>query len=210
MDERRTIAEDLICLANLPDEEIDLTSEPELMSFEGAAVGRYYPFKARGYDVRAIANWFIDRARVKKGEVQKVWINKLVFLAYQEALEGFRILLTPARAEAWKFGPVFREIYFNTEGQEAEKFTKYSVDDRKKIEVSSDFEGLDIAIFEKVYQEFGGLGSADLTRLTHAKGSPWQIVWELGGEQNPGMVIPPSIIAGSAALPINGNKRDKD
>ena len=210
MDERKIIAEDLLSLANLPDSEIDLTTEQELDTFGPASTGRYYPFMSRGYDVRAIANWFIDRAQSSKVDVKKVWINKLVYLAYQEALKGFQILLTPARVEAWKFGPVFREIYFNSDDEAAQKFLKYDVKERKKMEVTSKFEGLDESIFEKVYQDFGALSASELTRLTHEESSPWHLVWMLGGEENPGMVIPPSIIAGSSALRKNGNSRNED
>ncbi|WP_375291903.1 Panacea domain-containing protein [Qipengyuania sp.] len=202
---------DLIALASLSDAEIDTTDAPEVPLKGPIGVGKYYPFKSRNYDVRGVANWFVERAEKASIVPTKVWINKMVFFAYEKALRDFHVLLTPARAEAWNFGPVFREIYFNENKlDDSSRFTKFSIEGRKRVTVTEDFEGLDLSIFEQVFSDIGHFSASSLTHLSHEEGSPWDIIWRTGGQANPGMAIPPSIIAGRSTPKNSGKHTDEN
>lgn len=198
---------DLVALSQMRDADIDLDDIPETVSFAGARRGRFDPLLRRDFDVRAIANWFVDRAKAEKLPLSKVWANKLTYLAYETGISEFGAVLTPARAEAWNFGPVFREIYSQYE-EVIEKgyFQKFSMAGRTKVKAEADFSPSDLQILEMAWERYSRMGAAQLTQLTHAEGTPWKTVWDLGGKLNPGMVIDPAIILGRSGGQMYGKQ----
>lgn len=205
MNDKDQLRRDLIALAAMSDEEIDTSDIPERLVSRRSMTGRFYPFEQKERDVRAIANWFIDRGQVRNLESKKVWINKLVFIAYEKAIRDFKIVLTPARVEAWNFGPVFRELYFDFESALRDgHFSRFSFEGRKYVKADEEFSSLEISVLEAVWRQFGNCTSTELTRLTHKAGSAWDLVWNLGGNEKPGMAIEPALIAGRKADPEDG------
>ena len=203
----KNVWSDLVALAAMDDREIDLSDASETIDFTLPKRGIYDPLQRKEFDVRAIANWFVDRAKTKKREISKVWINKLVFLAYEKGIQDFGIVLTPARAEAWNYGPVFREVYFQYDDlKDIGYFQRFNVVGRKKIKVEAEFGPSDLSILEFVWDHFADFGAKRLTEITHAEGTPWQTVWDIGGEANPGMAITPAIIMGRKGGYLNGNR----
>lgn len=196
---------DLAKLAALPDDEIDTSDISELKALRRPRIGRFSEIESRGYDVRAIANWCLIRARRVEIKVSNLWLNKLVSLIYESSLINRRVLLTPARMEAWEFGPVFREIYFNFPKENQSLLSKFNVVKRQKEIADDSFHSEDIAAFEEVWQKFGHLSGSRLTTITHASGTSWSKVWLRGGAVNPGMVIDVETILGHTADQSNGN-----
>ncbi|MCL9998211.1 MAG: DUF4065 domain-containing protein [Erythrobacter sp.] len=211
MEDKEQVRRDLLALAAMADDEIDTSDIPERALSGRSFTARFYPFEQKGRDIRAIANWFIDRGGFRSLDAKKVWINKLPFIAYEKAIQEFRIVLTPARVEAWNFGPVFRELYFDFDTAVSTGFfTKFSLEGRKRVKAVEEFTGLELSIFEDVWKTYGGLTSTELTRITHKPGSSWDLVWNLGGKDKPGMAIEPALIAGGSSSTSNGISRDKD
>lgn len=189
--------DDLLSLASISDAEIQLDDIPETSNFAHSRRGAFDPLQRRDHDVRAIANWFIDKAQLAKLSIAKVWVNKLTYLAYETAILDENIVLTPARAEAWNFGPVFREIYSQFDEIESRgHLEKFSIVGRQRIKVESRFDACETQILEQVWEKYSTMSATDLTAVTHAEGTPWRTVWELGGEVNPGMAIDPALILG--------------
>ena len=106
------IAEDLFALARMEEEEIDVSDIPETQYFRPSYRRRFDFLERKTHDVRAIANWFISKARAAKISPTKTWSNKMAYFAYEMAIVEKNVVITPARVEAWNYGPVFREIFF--------------------------------------------------------------------------------------------------
>lgn len=187
---------DLLALAKLPDDEIDTSDISETLDFSGAKIGRFSDITFRGYDVRSIANWCVAKAKKNSINLSNLSVNKLVFFIYERALKELNVLLTPARVEAWDYGPVFRELYFNFPSGKAEFFEKYNVQKRSKELVQESFETEDLELFERVWNDFGHLSASQLTRISHQPSGPWSAVWNGGGDVNPGMIIDINLILG--------------
>lgn len=197
MDESLNLKNDLAQLASMQDKDIDTSEIPERLNFENAVQGKYYDLKPRGYDVRAIANWCIQKATEQSVAATSMWLNKIVYFIYEEALRQSRTLLTDARVEAWDHGPVFREIYFQYSNDESVKLLKKFNKSVRKMEVADEnFLKEDLAIFEKVWNKMGTLSAARLRQISHEPGTPWDIVWNYKGKANPGMVIDYKLILG--------------
>ena len=162
--------------------------------------------------MRAIANWFIDRARLQGNkEVSKVWLAKIVYLAYERAIKEYKLLLTPARVEAWNFGPVFREIYFRFDEVSSKGyFEKYSFEGRKKVKATADFSIFEEKILLSIWDDYSSRAANSLVELTHRQGSAWDITWNSGGKEKPGMIIDPLIIFGREFGLGNGKQQNKD
>jgi len=62
-------------------------------------------------DVRAIANLVLERADALHIDVSNMALNKIVYFVHCDHLVERHAPLVSAKIEAWKHGPVFREIY---------------------------------------------------------------------------------------------------
>lgn len=209
MDRNSTIADDLLALAAMRDEDIDTNDIPEQMNFSRRETGKYYDLEARQYDVRAIANWCLDKAESSGFHPSSMWINKIVYFIYETALQNFRIVLTPAKIEAWDHGPVFRELYAQFQSDTPfHKLRKMNLRTRQREEAIEDFKELDLKIFNDAWKEYGHLSAAELRRISHKPGSPWDIVWQSGGKLNPGMGIDIGVILGRNSYLNDGKQRN--
>lgn len=198
---------DLAQLASMRDEDIDRSEIAERVNFEDAVRGKYYDVKPRGYDVRAIANWCIQKAALHKIEATSMWLNKIVYFIYEEALKNSRVLLTEARVEAWDHGPVFREIYFqHSNDSDLTPLRKFDKKTRRMEVATETFFAEDLTIFETVWKRMGFLSASRLRNISHEPGTPWDIVWNYQGKSNPGMVIDYKLILGQFSSQQHGRK----
>ncbi|WP_272799810.1 Panacea domain-containing protein [Sphingobium sp. AntQ-1] len=187
-------------LALLSEADIDTSDSPEVLDWSGASRGLFaeQPTVQRGYDVRAIANWFLARGQAIGKTYSNLALNKLVYFAVERSLVDRNILLTPARIEAWSHGPVFREIYqsFQSFGDKVitDRAKKFSVKDRAMILAYEQLEPEDENFLEDIVNSFGKLSASVLREVSHATGGPWYVVWHYHGQSNPGMEITPAII----------------
>lgn len=198
---RKIIDEDLVALAAMSDDEIDTSEIPERLDFRNAKRGRFFDLTHRNYDVRSIANWCLRKAQAERIRTSSMWLNKLVFFIYEQSLKSNRVLLAPALAEAWDHGPVFREIFSQTDGdKEVELLTRFNVRLRTREEAFEDFIESDIKLFEKVWREFGHLSASEVRRISHLKDTPWHKIWHETHASNPGKVIDVATIIGHIGL----------
>jgi uncharacterized phage-associated protein len=198
---RKTIEQDLLALAALSDDEIDTSEIPERLDFRNAVRGRFFDLAHRNYDVRAIGNWCIARARAERIRTSSMWLNKVVFFIYEQSLKTNRVLLTPALAEAWDHGPVFREIFSQTDRDtEVDFLTRFNVRSRTREIAFEDFLDTDLRLFESVWAKFGHLSASEVRRISHLKDAPWHKVWYETNTSNPGKVIDIVTIIGHIGL----------
>jgi uncharacterized phage-associated protein len=194
------LAEELARLALLPDDQIDTSDIPISLHWSGAQRGRYSEsaIESRDYDVRSLANWFIKRAQIDNQQYTNLSLNKLVYLAFESSLTHRLIEFTPAKIEAWQYGPVFRELYqaFKKYGDAPiESFVqKFSAEARRFVVADEDFLAEDEDFLEEVYKEFGRRSAGELVRISHKKSGPWHVVWHNLGKTHPGMEIERELI----------------
>lgn len=198
---------DFAALAALSDDEIDTSDISSRAKLTHPVVGKYSDIEYRGYDVRSIANWCIRKAREAGVSVSKLWINKIVALVYERSLVSAKILLTPARMEAWEFGPVFREIYLQFPSDADGYYHRYNVRTRSREVAMDPFSRDDLEVFEETWRKYGHLSGSALTTITHRVGTPWRSVWDRGGAVNPGMLIDIETILGRNGDRTHGKDR---
>lgn len=192
------------------DSAIDTSEISDTTDFRGAQRARYFPLNSRGYDIRAIANWCIRRAETEGRKIGTLWLNKIVYFIHESAIQDFNILLSGARVEAWKHGPVFRELFFDDKVEkQASLFKKFNKRSRQMEEANEDFAPSDLAIFESVWEHVGRKSGSELRELSHLPGSPWDAIWRQSMGGNLGLEIDVATILGRKAGE-HGRKKQED
>lgn len=126
---------------------------------------------------------------------------KLMYFAH-----GWHLAITDAplvneRPEAWKFGPVFPEVYhaFKRYGRDPIKRPvervvlsgsggKYRIVSSSPDIPDDDFA---VALLEQIWSIYGRFTAGELSALTHQDGTPWKHAWvELKGQDISGTDIP--------------------
>lgn len=149
-------------------------------------------------DVRAIANEVLCRAEELGIEITNMAINKIVYFVHCDFIIQTGNPLVGAKIEAWQHGPVFRELYHEFKvweerpikakakrvspisGELEEAFFDSSVDQKEAI--------------RSIIDRYVGFSAAHLRALSHARGGPWDQVWQHSGKANPGMQITNDLI----------------
>lgn len=128
-----------------------------------------------GHDSRAIANEIIRIGNEKGIAISMMKLIKLVFFAHGWSLGIYGKPLSRDAAEAWQYGPVFRNLYQSLPYSGATKITapiKGIFDDSA---ISSNFSKEEKELIEKVVDGYGPLGAFTLSDMTHEDGSPWDV-----------------------------------
>ena len=138
------------------------------------------------HDPRAIANRFIMIAIKENNPLTLMQILKLCYIAHGFCLAFLGKPLSKNNPEAWKFGPVFPEIYHslkfygNNPIKEVIKSIKVGSNDLF-VSIIERFSHEEEEIILFVYENYGSLNGWELSSLTHQEGTPWHKVWEEEG-----------------------------
>ena len=127
----------------------------------------------KGHDPILIANYFI---KLKPPNLTLLKLIKLCYISH-----GFTLALTnkPLSSEpagAWQYGPVFPSVYraFRDEYRDSKEITeKLHLEDEN-------FSDDEKKIMKIVSKKYGRISASQLSSLTHAKGTPWDITLENG------------------------------
>lgn len=193
------LLEELKALELLPDEQINFSDIPETDNWRSAMRGAFaHPVEARDYDVRGLANWCLRQAASAKKTLTNLSLNKLVYFMIERALVEKRVLLTPARIEAWDHGPVIREIYHSLKklGDKAvaTPLQKYSAQKRQLVDAEQALQIDDEKFLQGVLNDYLRFTASQLRDLSHTPGGAWDLVWNHRSRTNYGMEIPPQLI----------------
>ena len=140
-------------------------------------------------DARLVANRLLTLAAEDHRELTPMQVLKLVYIAHgwNLGLNGRALIDQPV--EAWQYGPVIRDLYNAMRGfgggpvhgplpagfgARAEDLTKRESD-----------------LVRQVYGLYGHMSGVALSRITHAKSTPWEQVYTPGSH---GTVIPMDMI----------------
>lgn len=139
------------------------------------------------HDSITLANRFLDLAEAHGRALTPMQLLKLVYIAHGWSLGLYGRPLTQDAVEAWQYGPVIPRLY-----NAVRSFKSSPV--RKPLPAPCTNEPLsprEISTIDQVYEIYGGQSGPALSRLTHAKGTPWDITY-VPGEF--GLEIPSDII----------------
>lgn len=122
----------------------------------------------------AVAKAFLELAKRENKSLTNMQLQKLVYFAHgihMSAYEGCPLI--NEHVKAWNFGPVIPELY--------EALRKYGSDEVSEIS-SPDYGNLQsdadaMKAIKIVWQAFRGVPASKLSDISHAKGSPWDIVF---------------------------------
>lgn len=135
----------------------------------------------------AIANEFLRRAQLERRSLTHMHLQKYVFLAHGWTLAVSGRPLIEEAFEAWDYGPVVRKLYnaLRIYGPgEVIRFIRYGDDTiSRQDDAGEAFEILDeteSAVIDRVWASYKGFEAFQLSALTHAERSPWDMTFAGG------------------------------
>lgn len=147
----------------------------------------------------AVANYFIELAQKEGRPITLLGLIKRVYIAHGFSLAIFhKSLLDPRfdRVEAWRYGPVIPCVYHSFKQFKAnaikEKTIVMNWNEEKCLPEFHTPELIDEdakKIVQMVWKRYAGMSDSQLVTLTHKKGSPWDVCY-IEGRNNE---IPDSI-----------------
>lgn len=144
------------------------------------------------YKAKAIANYFLELAAQQDKQIDPMQMQKLVYFAHGWCLGLKDAPLVLERIEAWRYGPVIRELYsaFRDAGSSPITHPAYdaifnggclsscipSIDNQDEDGMISKDDAK--RLVEEIWKVYGGFSGIQLSNLTHERGTPWDKTWE--------------------------------
>ncbi len=151
------------------------------------------------YDPRAVANLMLDEAKRRGINISNLALQKLLYFAHGIYLTKNKRPLVSGYFEAWQYGPVHPAVYraFKGSGSDAIAMRAVAKDPltgkQRDLPLPTDPDVIDL--IEEVVKRYGKLSPARLVDLSHAKGSPWEVVVDKARTDVAfGMRIPDTVI----------------
>ena len=154
------------------------------------------------YPAAAIANSFLDLARLHGIQVTPMQIQKLVYFGHGWHFAYHEDLLCEEPAQAWSWGPVFPTLYHAVKNWRtspiendviAVRFIQSNGQHLVEKTVPRITDEDDLVFLEMLWDVYGEMTGPALSSLSHDINGPWFRVWnESGGAQ--GVIIPNGLI----------------
>lgn len=135
----------------------------------------------------AVANYFVDLAKKEGKTITLLGLVKRVYIAHGFSLAIFHKSLLDPRfdsVEAWKYGPVIPCVYHSFKQFRANPITDKTIvmewEDGEDFPTfhTPELEDNDAKrIVEMVWKRYAGMSDSQLVSLTHKKGSPWDVCY---------------------------------
>lgn len=137
-----------------------------------------------GYSAKAVANYFIDKAKRAGNPVDHLKLQKLVYLAHGWHLalhENNAPLVENEYPEAWKYGPVFPSVYHELKEHGGrpikERATEVDVNEDGQFytftPVIPSVDEETSRFLDRVFEVYKNCPGVRLSRMTHKPDSPW-------------------------------------
>ena len=128
------------------------------------------------YDPRTVANEFIIRGVDDEKPLTHIEVQKLLYFCHGWMLGIHGRPFLNGMWEAWRYGPVLPDVYFNLNHYRGRPITAPIPDAPR--EAFADEEKI---IMDVVYG-YRSLGTFKLVGITHSQGGPWDRVWHGRGD----------------------------
>lgn len=125
------------------------------------------------HDPKAVANELIRRGINDGRPLTHIEVQKLLYFWHGWMLGVFEQPLLDGEWEAWQYGPVLREVYFELNHYRGQPITEEIPGARTQLTNDEDY------VLNIVYG-YRALGASTLIGISHSKGGPWDKVWHDG------------------------------
>lgn len=127
-----------------------------------------------------VARQFLDigQSDTPRKPLTLLQLIKLTYIAHGWSFVNLPKPLVSEDVYAWKYGPVFPDLYFALRkfgGEPVPEVPKSS----RELESGIELEGLEVDLVKEVYNEYSDLNGMELTSLTHREGTPWHKAWQV-------------------------------
>lgn len=130
----------------------------------------------------SVAKYLLDKAQEQERFLTPMKLIKLVCIAHGWMLGLYGKPLINENVEAWKYGPVVRELYH------AIKQYRNRPIPPEAINYPDDFDSFnerEEQVMDQTMDIYGRFSALNLSRMTHSKGTPWDIVYNQIGRDFP-------------------------
>lgn len=144
------------------------------------------------YTAMGIAKYVVDKCYKDNKPVSNLQLQKMLYFLQLTFIKGYDSPLFDDTFEAWQYGPVLRDVYV--------KFSEFGGSPIKMIFPDAvRFENDEQEDFiNTIIEKLRGLSPWNLVRVSHAKGSPWDEVYNRRG-QDKGAISNDLIVAAAKA-----------
>lgn len=142
-------------------------------------------------DARVVANRFLELARAdEERSLTPMQVLKLVYIAHGWNLALHDSPLIDQAVEAWQYGPVIPDLYRAMRGTGSGAVrgplpAAYGAN-------AEDLTASEMHLVDQIYNLYGRMNGIALSRITHAKNTPWRQVYK---PDQHGVEIPTDLIA---------------
>ena len=106
---------------------------------------------------------------------------KLTYMAHGWSFVNFdRVGLVSEPVEAWKFGPVYPDLYNALESCGPSPVETVPRNVHEERHASVELNGNELALIDAVYERYKKFRENELSVMTHMEGTPWHTVWNSG------------------------------
>lgn len=131
-----------------------------------------------------VADYLLELEKKKNGiGLTPMQLIKLVYLCHGWMLGLYGRPLLVDSIEAWRYGPVISGLYHAVKQFRADLVTTQLSDDK------SEFNENEKSVMRQVFKIYGDYTGIQLSRLTHAPGTPWSHIRNAGREIIPNDLI---------------------
>lgn len=146
------------------------------------------------HDCRAVANALLDEADRLQIPLTHMAVHKLMYYANGWLLADRDEPLVTQEFEAWKDGPVQRLVYDCLKAAGASpvraRATRFDLVLRTTTIVRDNLSNIEMKFLKDIILGYGTLHAFELSKMTHVKNSPWDLIWNASnGQIHIGMTI---------------------
>lgn len=141
------------------------------------------------YSAAKVANALMEKGLENGVQFTPMQLLKLVYICHgwMLGLTGKPLVRAEDQIEAWRYGPVIRNLY-----NETKKFKNNPVTERVSVPLEEgDLDPTAENLVDQVYNIYGDWDGIELSTLTHKPGTPWHVIWN---NQSSEKLIPNNII----------------
>ncbi len=126
------------------------------------------------YSAARIANYFIEKSNY---DVTPMKLLKLVYIAHGWCLAITDSPLIVEPVEAWKYGPVIRDLYDSFKHYGNQPITELAQYAYGEKDISREYK----KFLDKIWEMYGDYSGEQLSNLTHKTNTPWDKIWNQYG-----------------------------
>lgn len=125
-----------------------------------------------------VAREFLRNADLASRPLRMLQAIKLTFLAHGWSFVNLETPLVSEDVYAWKYGPVYPELYqaIKSFGNDPITWIPESI---REQEAKTELKEREKTLIEVVYDRYKEFSGRDLMNLTHEAGTPWHATWQI-------------------------------